>query len=141
MEPLSPQDPLSKLLGKAKAVESRPNFTQNVMRSVRQLPQGQTVWERMSEWFDARFSMRPVLTAACAALLAAAMTGYWLHEKDGIAPSNTVAIVENSPAPSSIGTAENDVAAALDQMEQLSILLAQQDTRSMSDSDLALLLY
>ena len=141
MEPLSPQDPLSKLLGKAKAVEPRPNFTQNVMRSVRQLPQGQTVWERMSEWFDARFTMRPALAATSAVLLAAALTGYWLHENDGIALSNTVVSVENSVTPSSIGTPENDVATALDQMEQFSILLAQQDTRSMSDSDLALLLY
>lgn len=141
MEPLSPQDPLSKLLGKAKVVEPRPNFTQNVMRSVRQLPQSQSAWERLTEWFDARFSMRPMLTAACAALLVAAMSGYWLHQKDGTAPSNTFAIVENPVTPSSIGAAENDVTTALDQMEQFSILLAQQDTRSMSDSDLALLLY
>ncbi len=141
MEPLSPQDPIAKLLGKAKAVEPRPNFTQNVMRSVRQLPQGQSVWERMTEWFDARFIVRPMLTAACAVILAAAMTGYWLHQKGDLASSNTVAIVENPATSPSFSTAENDVATDLDQMEQFSILLAQQDTRSMSDSDLALLLY
>ncbi len=141
MEPLSPQDPVFKLLGKAKAVEPRPNFTQNVMRCVRQLPQRQSAWERMSEWFDARFNLRPALTAACAMLLAAAMTGYWLHQPDSHAASTTVALVEKTAATSALGTTENDVSADLDQMEQFSILLAQQDTHSMSDSDLALLLY
>ncbi len=141
MEPLSPLDPLSKLLGKAKAVEPRPNFTQNVMRSVRQLPQSQSAWERMTEWFDAKFNMRPALTAACALLLAAAMTGYWLHQPGSHAPSTTVALVEKNAASSALGTTENDVSTTLDQMEQFSILLAQQDTHSMSDSDLALLLY
>ena len=141
MEPLSPPDPLSKLLGKAKAVEPRLNFTQNVMRSVRQLPQGQTTWERLTEWFDARFTVRPVLTAACAVLLAAAMTGLWLRQPGAPPLSNTVATIENPAVSPSSSTAENDVATTLDQMEQFSILLAQQDTRSMSDSDLALLLY
>lgn len=137
MEPFSPQDPLSKLLGKAKAAEPRPNFTQNVMRAVRQLPQGQSVWERLSEWFHAS-PMRPSLSATCAALLAVAMTGLWLHHKD---TSNELALAEKNAASPVFNGTENDVATTLDQMEQFSNLLAQQDTHSMSDNDLALLLY
>ena len=136
MEPFSPQDPLAKLLGKARSVTPRPNFTQNVMRSVRQLPQSQSGWERLSEWFDSRFPLRPVLAAACAVMLAATMVGFWLHQPATI----SIALAENSGTTQNSVSVENDVATDLDQMEQLSTLLAQQDTSAMSDSDLAILL-
>lgn len=152
MEPFSPEDPLTQLLGRAKSVELRPNFTQNVMRAVRQLPQQESGWERfrssLSEWL----MPRPALAGACA-LLAAVFLSLWfvkpaLHSGSSQDGSTTVAQVNHStPSATSAGTGsatastEPDVVTELAQMDQFSQLLAQQDTKSLSDSDLATLLY
>ena len=45
MEPFTPDDPLWKLMGNARPVVPRPNFTQNVLRAARLEPQV-TGWRR-----------------------------------------------------------------------------------------------
>lgn len=39
MDPLTPDDPLWKLLGQSRPVELRPDFVRNVLRAARQTPQ------------------------------------------------------------------------------------------------------
>ena len=145
MEPLSPQDPVSKLLGKARRVEPRPNFTQNVMRAVRQLPQGLTWRERLEEWLGGPLA-RPALAGVCMALL---LVGFFsvrmLHTDSTPASHSTLAQAAGSsgsllPA-DEFSPADNDVSTALSNMDQLSVLLAQQDTRAMTDTEVAFLIY
>jgi len=148
MEPFSPEDPVAKLLGKAKAVEPRPNFTQNVLRAVRQLPQQESGWERLKETFSRWLAPRPVLAGACA-VMALCMVSVWVlkpaqndnnHGNGGLVVNKTGSTPAVTTSSDSTST-EPDVVTELAQMDQFSQLLAQQDTKSLSDSDLAALLY
>ena len=139
MEPFSPQDPVSRLLGSAKQVEPRPNFTQNVMRAVRQLPQQESTWDRMKDSLSRWLAPRPLMGTACA-LLAVVMTGTWvLKSSHGGGGSSETAQTTSSGQTHLEG--EPEVLTELDQMDQFNQLLAQQDTKSLSDNDLAALLY
>ncbi len=73
MEPLSPNDPLWKLLGKARPVEPRSNFLPNVLREVRNTPQQTSWWSRVSEDFSAWLAglQRPALMAMAAFVMTA----------------------------------------------------------------------
>lgn len=138
MEPFSPQDPLGKLLGQARSVEPRPNFTQNVLRAVRQLPQRMSLGERLAEWC-ASFS-RPALAGACAVVAAGLLALQTVRHENGIDSSlsrdgNSLATVEDA------SDGETDVATTLDNMNQLSTLLAQTDARAMTDTEVAFLVY
>lgn len=159
MEPLSPNDPVFKVLGNAKPVEPRPNFTQNVLRAVRQVPQRETLWERCQSWFSAGFGARG--TWAGAGLAVAAALAIWV----GIRPADpefnpgrhAPVAVSTSTSPASVDVAAmtssleeeaftaveepGSVATQFDNMDQLSLLLAQQDTSALTDSEIALLLY
>jgi negative regulator of sigma E activity len=142
MEPLGPQDPLGKLLGKARQADPRPNFTQNVLRAVRQLPQQESGWERFRESLSRWLTPGPALAGACAVLLAA-FVGVWSLKtppQDGGHNSGNLAVTRTENA-SDAATAEPDVVTELAQMDQFSQLLAQQDTKSLSDNDVAALLY
>ena len=50
MEPLTPNDPLWKLMSKARPVVPRPDFTQNVLRAARQQGQDTGWWPQISDW-------------------------------------------------------------------------------------------
>ena len=146
MEPLSPQDPLHTLLGHGRTVEARANFTQNVLRAVRQLPQRLTLGERLRDFFQALFG-RPVFLAACAAVLVAATGLWWTPAQhsigtagDQIAQANDSTQQGNLTAAETPGP-ESEVAVALNDMDRLSVLLAQQDTRAMTDTEIAFLIY
>ena len=153
MEPLSPQDPLHKLLGKAKVVEPRPNFTQNVLRAVRQLPQREGVWERLAAWLGNLSAPRAAMAGglallACVALFALAFhsDSVSLHGSGSIAHSGSSTVAQPKQSALTKAIAEEhadglDFAQELDGMNQLTMVLAQQDTVTLSDADLALLLY
>lgn len=138
MEPFSPQDPVGKLLGHARRVEPRPNFTQDVLRAVRQLPQRVSLRERFVEWCASL--SRPALAGACAVVaagLVALQTVRHEHRTDNppSRPDKSVASVEG------ISQGETDVATTLDNMDQLSSLLAHTDARTMTDTEVAFLVY
>ena len=124
MEPFSKDDPLHKLLGKSRVAEPRPNFTQNVLRAVRQEPQ-----------------ILAVATVLTLSLL--------LWKKPGSpngSPSAVVMIYTSTSSPSAVETAaaempvEAVVASELETLDHLSVMLAQQNTSAMTDSEIASLL-
>ena len=146
MEPLSPNDPLYDLLGRRRGVELRTDFTQNVLRAVRQLPPRLSLGERCREFFREFFG-RPVVLGACAAVLVAALGLWWsLSDHAADVAGDRIAQV-NVPAQAGEGAAveasspEAEVAVALNDMDKLSVLLAQQDTRAMTDTEIAFLIY
>jgi len=139
MEPLSPQDPLHRLLGKARLVEPRGDFTQNVLRAVRQLPQRESAWERVQGWFEQLTMPRAATALTLAAALVLVGMAVWNPPPPPII-SAPVAVNTSSGADLTRPT-ESDVASELDGMNQLTALLAQQDTSALTDSDIAFLLY
>lgn len=137
MEPFSPQDPLGKLLGQARPVEPRPNFTQNVLRAVRQLPQRMSLRERLAEWCASL--SRPALAGACAVVAAGLLAFQTVRDGNRIdGPLNRDG---KSVAADEVSGGEADVAATLENMNQLSTLLAQTDARAMTDTEVAFLVY
>ena len=150
MEPLSPNDPLHTLLGKARSVEPRPNFTQNVVRAVRQVPQTQSGWSRIQEWL-AGFTPPRMAYAATAVALVALVAAVYVQSPPwtgGVTVVQAPANQAKTPIPvqEATGTTAEDpldsaVASELDSVDALSVLLAQQDTSALTDSEIALLLY
>ena len=138
MEPLSPQDPLYHLLGKARPVEPRADFTRNVLRVVRQLPQRESAWERFLQLLTMQ---RATTSFACAAALALGGFVLWNPSRSPRITSPAADAVNAQPVFDFTKPSESDVASELDGMNHLSALLAQQDTSALTDSDIAFLLY
>jgi len=147
MEPFSPQDPLSKLLSNARPVEPRPNFTANVLRAIRQEPQRESFWVRLSQrWLTPQPALALGAVAVAASLVTLLAMHPWsahslrgntgqLSGMGGAMGANRVSKF-SPPVPS-----ENEVAAEWDGMNELGELLVQRDPSTMSDSDIAALLY
>ena len=159
MEPLSPNDPLFNLLGKARPVEPRSNFTQNVMRAIRQAPQSLGLWERVSVWFG-ELTM-PRLALAGAAVVVVGMVAVAALLKP-VNEAPVVAEQKQTPAPvvqpaaaqpaiyhvsatmilaATAETAPAQPVSAMEEMDPMGLLLVRQDTSALTDSELALLVY
>jgi len=145
MDPLIPNDPLWKLLGEARKVEVRGNFTANVLRAARNTPQ-ERGWlhgllatvrgESSHTWL-----LRPALACALVMLIAGVA---WLPQQ-AVPPQAAVAVkaVEATPALSDEDMAliANDVDIALEGMNHLDTLVAMEDTSALTDTEIAFLLY
>jgi len=150
MEPFSPNDPLHQLLGKSRPVKVRTDFTQNVLRAIRQEPQREGLWLRLQDWLAAA-PFRPGHALAAAAILLFAGVGIFVSQPESgngqadvvqTAPvSIPLAPDAAAPSPQDETSLESVVASDLDSMDQLSVLLAQQDTSALTDSEIAVLLY
>lgn len=153
MEPFSKDDPLHQLLGKSRSVEPRPNFTQNVLRAVRQEPQKVGFWERCRAWLEegggARVLWRGSAIAAGAAVLVFSLV-FWNQQTDSALPSKPVELVQVTPttpaAPAGGQTPAAElpveaVASELENLDHLRVMLAQQNTSALTDSEIASFLY
>lgn len=150
MDPFTPNDPVWKLLGKARPVEPRPNFTQNVLRAARNTPQERGWWPsfRASAGTWLASMQRPALVATAAAVVAT-LAAIWFEQ-----PSSTHAtapVLAQSQAQSQ-GAAQmvadddlaliaNDVNIPLDGVNHMDVLVAMDDTSALTDSEIAFLLY
>ncbi|WP_009965074.1 hypothetical protein [Verrucomicrobium spinosum] len=160
MEPLSPNDPVFKLLGKTKQVEPRPNFTQNVLRAVRQTPQRETWWERCQSWLAHGFGARSTWAGSGLAVTTALAIWLGVRAPEVETPPTSAAAVATATPFTKETTSTGALAAAsleeetftaveestsvasqLASMDQMSLLLAQQDTSALTDNEIALLLY
>ena len=151
MEPLSPNDPVLRLLRSGKDVEPRPNFTQNVLRAVRLLPQEAGMRERLAEWFSG--PLLPRLAAFGAAAVLVLGTAFFLNfpQQD---PSGPVAATLRREAPPLSAPVVDEmllsateepvvtmIAGERDDMDPLGVLLVHEDTSALTVAELALLLY
>jgi hypothetical protein len=140
-------------------VEPRANFTQNVMRAIRQAPQSVGFWERVREWIGG-LGM-PRLAMAGAAALVAVILGIVALQKP--VTETTTTVVQQNPTPAVpvslaqpaiyhvsaamilAATAETAPAPApavdVDDMDPMGLLLVQEDSSALTDSELALLVY
>lgn len=139
MDPLTPNDPLWKLLGQSRRVEARPNFTQNVLRAARQTPQESGWFARLRAWAAA--SERPGLAWAVAAALALA-AGWMLLQPAASGPELTQQPAE---VPALLLETDFPLVDGYDtqwqNLEQMGDLLAVQDSALLTDREIHLLLY
>ena len=156
MEPLSPRDPLYTLLGRVRPVEPRPHFTQDVMRAVRQTPQRRTLWERVGEFFGS-FTSHPVAWAAAGAAVVAFLGV--ISWPESVKPSAVTAVNPPAAQPhlpavvdemlfsvtemtdaSGAETAGN-LSSHYSELDPMGLLIVQEDTSALTDSEIALLVY
>ncbi|MCB1209958.1 MAG: hypothetical protein KDK97_11550 [Verrucomicrobiales bacterium] len=139
MEPFSPQDPMTKLLAQARRVEARSNFTQNVVRAARQTPQDRGWLASLRAWWEdvtyAPASGKWVLAGG--ALAAVALTFAVLHMQPE--PASVIAAHPSEAVPEVplLPVAETPWEAAY----QTEALLAVDDSRQFTDSEIGFLLY
>jgi len=156
MEPFSDNDPLHALLGNAKPIEPRPNFAQNVLRAIRQMPQRWTIWERVRVAFEGLSAPSMAVGGALAGLVVVALALMTLQRPAPQAPAvSHQAPGMQQPQQSSLQPPIHDVSAAMilaataevgppapsEEMDPMGLLLVQEDTSALTDSELALLLY
>lgn len=140
MEPLTPNDPLWKLLGKSKPVELRPNFSQNVVRAARQTSQEHGLLSFLMGWWQEREFSHAPLAWAVAALLALVGVSFTLVPPANIQmaaqpPANQDAVL--SGADFLVPEFETD----WKNLETMGDLLAVQDTSQLTDREIHMLLY
>lgn len=142
MEPLTPNDPLWKVLGQAKPVEPRPNFTQNVVRLARQTPQERGWLAQIRAWWQEKEGVRSGLTWAAAAAVVL-LTATVVYQPTTSSPQVAQTAVPTAEA----ATVENDFPLVPEfetewkNLEQVGDLLAVHDTSLLTDSEINVLLY
>lgn len=146
MNPLEPNDPLWKLLGKARKVEVRGNFVQDVVRAARNEQQLRGVWQRLRAWVSEAGPsvwLRPALVTA-----AVVMTAVVLWDRPG-PTGDMAASVAAQQTPSAVPTEDADMlrlaeslpTLPLETVNQMDALLALDDTTALTDTEIAFLLY
>ena len=145
MEPLSPNDPLWKLLGKARPVEPRSNFLPNVLREVRNTPQQTSWWSRVSENFSAWLAglQRPALMAMAAFVIAALLVTLLDRPVPETSPDVSVAnMTALQPlADEEMALIADDLSLPTAGLDHMEALVAMEDTSSLTDNEIAFLLY
>ncbi|HCN31409.1 MAG TPA: hypothetical protein DIT64_22440 [Verrucomicrobiales bacterium] len=142
MDPLNPNDPLWKLLGKARPVKARPNFTQNVLRAARQTPQEHGWLAALRAWWSGGEKAPAGLIWAAAAVVLAALVVFMPEEKNAseIAGRTAPAMVEPLLLESDFPLIEG-YETEWENLEQMGALLAVQDTALLTDKEIHFLLY
>lgn len=144
MEPLSPQDPIAKLLAQARKVEVRSNFAQNVVRAARQTPQDRGWLAALRSWWEdvsfaapaAKWAFATVTVAALALALVIFQTQPAAETQ--LAQQEAPVMAAPAPAlPLLAAAAETPWEATFDTQA----LLAVEDTSQLTDSEIGFLLY
>lgn len=146
MDPLEPNDPLWKLLGRVRRVEPRSNFTQNVLRAARQTPQSRGWWAAVGEWFaDHPSALARAAVAASAVVVTGALVT--LQLRPNAASQSQLAQQQQPAAPAHatvVEAAEPPILpldTQLESMDQVTALLALEDASKLTDSEINFLLY
>jgi hypothetical protein len=147
MDPLTPNDPLWKLLGEAREVEVRGNFTANVLRAARNTPQDKSWLAGLRAIMRGESSMAWLRPAALAMAVVVLVAGglAWLPTQ-ALQPQASLAVTTTTPATPALSDEDmaliaNDVDLALEGMNHLDILVAMEDTSALTDTEIAFLLY
>ena len=142
MEPLSPQDPVAKLLAQARAVEVRANFAQNVVRAARQTPQDRGWLSALRTWWEDVSSAAPAAKWAFATVTVAVFAlALVIFQTQPAAETQLakqeVPVMGVPDLPLLHAAAETPWEATFDTQA----LLAVDDTSQLTDSEIGFLLY
>lgn len=145
MEPLSPNDPLWKLLGKARPVEPRSNFLPNVLREARNTPQQTSWWARVGEDLSAWLAslQRPALMSMAAFVIVALVVT--LLDRPASDTPSTASVAEAAVlqplADEEMALIADDFSLPTAGLDHMEALVAMEDTSSLTDNEIAFLLY
>lgn len=144
MEPLTPQDPVAKLLAQARAIEARSNFAQNVVRAARQTPQDRGWLAALRAWWEDVSLASPAAKWAFAsvsvAAIALALVIFQTQPSSEVQMAQQQVVRETPPLadlPLLPVAAETPWEATFDTQA----LLAVDDTSQLTDSEIGFLLY
>lgn len=157
MEPLDPNDPLWKILGRTRPPEVRPQFVANVVRAARNTPQQRSWWMRWRAWW-AELSLplgAPGGRVFASAVAVVALVWLGLVVLGPVAEESPMIVEESSPSIELGGLANAgepwrtmgevplvpEVETQLESLDYLDALLAVEDTSGFTDSEIAYLLY
>ncbi|MDZ4289679.1 MAG: hypothetical protein U0984_17065 [Prosthecobacter sp.] len=147
MEPLTPNDPLWKVLGQAKPVEPRPNFVQNVVRQARQTPQERGFLDRVHAWFAETGSVTSRIAWAGAAAAVIALVAALPALRESPVEVAQVQVEKTVTPAAEVPLFESDFPLVPESdtqwatMEQFDALLAVEDTSELTDREIHFLLY
>ena len=134
MEPFTPDDPLWKLMSKARPGGVRQDFAQKVVRAARQEAQDIGWWMQVRDWMAGW--QRPLRIAAAAA---AVVVVFCLGLNRGGRPSGppVLAVADADIA----DIADEDFSIPLGSLDHMDALVAREDTSSLTDAEIQYLLY
>jgi hypothetical protein len=140
MEPLTPNDPLWNLLGKARQARPRPNFVQNVVRAARQTPQERGWLSGLKAWWQAHELAHTGLAWAAAAVIA--LAGIWLtlQPRTESAPLAAQSVSKEEEL-TSADFLVPDFEREWQNLSQMGDLLVVNDTSVLTDLEIQWLLY
>ncbi|MCP5541444.1 MAG: hypothetical protein H7A53_11845 [Akkermansiaceae bacterium] len=140
MDSFNPNDPVWKLLGKARRTEAGPFFSRNVLRELRKLQaegrDRESVWTRVGAWLFRPAPAPALLTVASAAAIAWMAT---VAFRDAGSPGATTVSAPDSPQTPIV--TEFDPAREIGEVEYLGQLMAVADPSSLDDAAFADLLF
>lgn len=142
MEPITPNDPLWDLLGKAKPVVPRANFVQNVVREARQTAQERGMLAKIKGWWLDEVSPFPRLGWAAAAAVLVLTASVTLVSQQDTRPSSVAAQISEEVLLTEIDfPIVPEFESEWKNLEQVGDLVAVQDTTQLTDHEIHLLLY
>ncbi|MEQ1752406.1 MAG: hypothetical protein ABL974_23495 [Prosthecobacter sp.] len=141
MEPLTPNDPLWNVLGKAKLVKPRANFVQNVMRAARQTPQERGWLAQFKGWWQERESPSAGLTWAALATVVMLAVSLTLMTRNEAPQTAAVPVIEETLLIEADFPLVSEFETEWKKLETMGDLLAVQDTSELTDREIHLLLY
>ncbi len=168
-DPLPPEDAVWKLLGQSRKVDVRPNFVADVIREARQTPQDRGFWAKIRGWvadaFEVPGTVGRVAWMAAALTIAGVVTGVMLREAGPGSVAAPSVVAKTSTPVVKTGTVAADplehllgtdwmlltdstqtpaasapvTASTATKVDKLEALLAIENTSTLSDGELALL--
>jgi hypothetical protein len=144
MDPLTPNDPLWKVLGAAKRAEPRPNFVANVVRQARHTAQERGLLARVRAWFLESHSPAGQFAWAGVAAAVVTLAALLVLHEPAAPPLVVEALPVTAPASEAQLTEADLPPASVAQwadMEQFGSLLAVYDASLLTDREINELLY
>lgn len=124
------------LLARARSVDVSPQFTDQVLRTVRHLDARPTGWQALVAWL---FSLRCAWAAAALLLVG----GAWWVNQDQVAPATAQSAIEQELAPDSAtpDLLSEQILTELAMLDEATALLAPSSAQELREDDIAMILF
>jgi hypothetical protein len=140
MDPLTPDDPLWKLLGQSRQVKLRPNFVQDVVRAARQTPQDKGWLASLrARWQEASWPTSGLSWGTAAAIAILGIVSALPESSPDNTPVTVTRVSELDHPTADFMVPEFE--AEWQNLEQMGDLLVVNDATVLTDQEIQMLLY